>query len=85
MNTLTLQAAQNDIVRSVLNINSLDTLNKVKRLLHREKQKQEEATADICFSDEEVLQSFDNACKEFKLYKEGKVELKSLEEALNEL
>ena len=34
---------------------------------------------------EEVLADFDQACKELKLNLEGKLELKSLEEALNEL
>lgn len=33
----------------------------------------------------EILEGLDQACKEYKQYKEGKLELKSLEELLDEL
>lgn len=84
MDAISLQAVQNDIVRSVLNTYSFDTLNKVKRLLLRE-EKKAEATADVTLSEEEICCNFDQACKELKLSLDGKLELKSLEEALHEL
>lgn len=38
-----------------------------------------------CMTKAEILQNIDEACKELKLYKEGKIELKTLEEVINEL
>lgn len=38
-----------------------------------------------CMTKAEILQGFDEACKELKLYKEGKIQLKTLEEVIDEL
>lgn len=90
MNALTIQATQNDIIRNILCIENMDILNKVKRLLSREERKAavtvaEEDDDEPCFTKEEILANFDQACKELKLNLEGKLEFKTLEEALNEL
>lgn len=39
MSALTVQAAQNEIIRNILCIENMDILNKVKRLLSREERK----------------------------------------------
>lgn len=44
-----------------------------------------EEDEEPCMTKAEILQGFDEACKELKLYLEGKIELKSAEELLNEL
>ena len=41
--------------------------------------------AEPYMTKEEILANFDQACKELKLNLEGKLEFKTLEEALNEL
>ena len=38
-----------------------------------------------CMTKEEILSGFDNALHELKSYREGKLELKTLEDLLNEL
>ena len=40
---------------------------------------------ESCMTKEEILSGFDNALHELKYYREGKLELKPLEEVLNEL
>ena len=40
---------------------------------------------ESCMANEEMLSGFDNALHELKSYREGKLELKPLEEVLNEL
>lgn len=40
---------------------------------------------ESCMTKEEMLSGFDNALHELKSYQEGKLELKPLEEVLNEL
>lgn len=44
-----------------------------------------EEDEEPCMTKAEILQGFDEACKELKLYLDGKIELKSAEELLNEL
>ncbi len=51
----------------------------------QEKTKAKEEEEEPCMTKAEILQNFDEACKELKLYKEGKIELKTLEEVINEL
>ena len=40
---------------------------------------------ESCMAKEEILSGFDNALHELKSYREGKLELKPLEDVLNEL
>ena len=40
---------------------------------------------ESCMTKKEMLSGFDNALHELKSYREGKLELKPLEEVLNEL
>lgn len=50
----------------------------------RKKSKAKEGE-EPCMTKAEILAGFDEACKELKLYKEGKVKLKTLEEVIDEL
>lgn len=45
----------------------------------------EEEEEEPCMTKAEILQNFDEACKELKLYKERKIQLKTLEEVIDEL
>ena len=40
---------------------------------------------ELCMTKEEILSGFDNALHELKSYREGMLELKPLEDVLNEL
>ena len=91
MSTMSLEAVQTDLIRQILNVSDIHILSKVKQLLRRE----EKETTDypMMMAEErvpyktkaEVLADFGQACKELKLNLEGKLEFKSLEEALDEL
>ena len=88
---MSLEAVQTELIRDILNINDVLVLEKVRKLLRREEKKAEQGT--LCVAEEEVLYmtkaeilaNFDQACKELKLNLEGKLEFKTLEEALDEL
>lgn len=98
MTALSLETLQNELIRDVLRIDDMNVLKKVRNLLRREERK---AAADYAaqpsasevvseeaepyMTKEEILANFDQACKELKLNLEGKLEFKTLEEALNEL
>ncbi len=43
------------------------------------------AQEESCMTKEEILSGFDNSLHELKSYREGKIELKPLEDVLNEL
>ena len=77
MATLTLESLQNELIRDVLRVDNMDILKKVRNLVAEE--------AEPYMTKEEILANFDQACKELKLNLEGKLEFKTLEEALNEL
>ena len=87
MATMELSAMQAQIAREVLNIEDMEVLKKIqrsiKRLCTKEKEEAEEEYRPA--TKEEVLEGLAEACKEAKLYREGKLQLKSLEEVLNEL
>ena len=97
MATLTLESLQNELIRDVLRVDNMDILKKVRNLLRREERKTtayaEHVSAPSTVAEEaepymtkeEILANFDQACKELKLNLEGKLEFKTLEEALNEL
>lgn len=86
----TVEILQNELIRDILDIDNIDILKKIRKLLRKEKR--ENATATTVAEDEEpymskaeILANFDQACKELKLNLEGKLEFKTLKEALNEL
>ena len=97
MATLTLESMQNELIRDVLRVDNIDILKKVRNLLRREERKTSAYAApsstpstvaedaEPYMTKEEILANFNQACKELKLNLEGKLEFKTLEEALNEL
>lgn len=90
MNSVSLQTEQNELIRMILDIQDLNVLRRIKEALLCERSA--EATAScVCeeaepyMSKAEILESIDTACKELKLYREGKLQLKNAEELLDEL
>lgn len=84
---MTLEAAKNEIIREILDVNNIEILNKIKNLLHREgKQINVVAEEQLPYlTKAEVLAGFDDACKEIKQAAEGKLKGIPLNEFLNEL
>ena len=90
-NVMSLEAVQTELIRDILNIDDILILEKVRKMLRREEKIAEQGT--LCVAEEEVpymtkaeiLENFDQACKELKLNLEGKLEFKDAEELLNEL
>ena len=87
MAAMTLEAEKNELIRRILDVNDIDILEKIKKLLY-----QEEKNIDIVAEERvpyrtkaEILADFDEACKEMKQAQEGKLEGKPLEDLLNEL
>ena len=93
MATMTLEALQNELIRELLDVRDINLLKKVCDLLRHETPGYEvaEPTSVVAedqepyMSKEEILANFDHACKELKLNLEGKLEFKTLKEALDEL
>lgn len=87
MTTLNIQAAQNDIIRQVLNTQDIHLLDRIRNLFANKKEANEACMVqeEPCMTKEEILSGFDNALHELKSYREGKLELKPLEDVLNEL
>lgn len=79
MSSISLQATQNEIIRQVLNTQDIHFLDKIKNLFLKKE------ADDACMVDEEPLAGFSEALKELKDYKDGKIELKPLDDLLNEL
>ena len=79
MTALNIQAAQNDIIRQVLNTQDIHLLDRIRNLFANKE------ANEPCMTKEEILSGFDNALHELKSYREGKLELKPLEDVLNEL
>ena len=86
MTAISLQATQNDIIRQVLNTQDMNLLSKIKSLFVK---KEEDNACMIAenpsMTKQEVLVGLDEAFHELKMYREGKLELKPLEEVLDEL
>ena len=79
MSSISLQATQNEIIRQVLNTQDIHFLDKIKNLFLKKE-------ADgACMVVEEPLAGFSEALKELKDYRDGKIELKPLDDLLNEL
>lgn len=84
---IALEVEKNEIIRRILNVDNIDVLNRIKRLLHSEDMEgcilEEDAT--IYLTKSEVLSRFDDACKEMKEVREGKLKGTPLNEFLDEL
>ncbi len=86
MGAISLQAAQNDIIRQVLNTQDIHLLDKIKSLfIMKESSDACLVSEEPCMAKEEILSGFDEALQELKSYREGKLKLRPVEEVLNEL
>ena len=79
MSSISLQATQNEIIRQVLNTQDIHFLDKIKNLFLKKE------ADDAGMVGEEPLAGFSEALKELKDYRDGKIELKPLDDLLNEL
>lgn len=79
MSSISLQATQNEIIRQVLNTQDIHFLDKIKKLFLKKE------ADDACMVGEEPFAGFSEALKELKDYRDGKIELKPLDDLLNEL
>ena len=85
------------LMRELLNIDDIDVIRKIKKLLHHETHKvkatsqtEEDPTtvaeeAPPYLTKAEILANIDEACKELKQNIEGKLDFIPLEDALDEL
>ena len=84
MITMELKSLKMDLVEELLSLNDKEMLNRVKnylkRLIKMEAEKEEEE-----ITKEEVLAGIDAVLKEVKLSMEGKLEVKTAREFINEL
>ena len=84
MTTMELKSLKMDLVEELLSLNDKEMLNRVmnylKRLKKMEAEKEEEE-----ITKEEVLAGIDAGLKEVKLSMEGKLEVKTAREFINEL
>ena len=85
MTALNIQAAQNDIIRQVLNTQDIHLLDRIRNLFaNKEANEACMVQEEPCMTKEEILSGFDNALHELKSYREGKLEL-DLKELMNVL
>lgn len=86
MTTMELKSLKMDLVEELLSLNDKEMLNRVKNYLKRIKRMEaEKEEVEETISKEEVLAGIDAGLKDVKLSMEGKLELKSAREFLNEL
>lgn len=86
MTALNIQAAQNEIIRQVLNTQDIHLLDRIRKLfINKEVNEACMVQEEPCMTKEEILSDFDNALHELQSYREGKLELKPLEDVLNDL
>ena len=84
MTTMELKSLKLDLVEELLSLNDKEMLNRVKNYLKRlKKMEAEKEEEDI--TKEEVLAGIDAGLKEVKLSMEGKLEVKTAREFINEL
>ena len=84
MTTMELKSLKMDLVEELLSLNDKEMLNQVKNYLKRlKKMEAEKEEEDI--TKEEVLAGIDAGLKEVKLSMEGKLEVKTAREFINEL
>ena len=84
MTTMELKSLKMDLVEELLILNDKEMLNRVKKYLKRLKKMEAEKEMEE-ITKEEILAGIDAGLKEVKLSMDGKLELKSAREFLNEL
>ena len=84
MTTMELKSLKMDLVEEILSLNDKEMLNRVKNYLKRLKKMEAEKEMEE-ITKEEILAGIDAGLKEVKLSIDGKLELKSAREFLNEL
>ena len=83
MSAMSLEAEKNELIRRILDVDDVAILRRVKSMLSCEEEQTNVVAEDQTKA--EILASLDQACKELKLNLEGKLEFKSLDDALNEI
>ena len=84
MTTMELKSLKMDLVEELLSLNDKEMLNRVKNYLKRLKKMEAEKEEEE-ITKEEVLAWIDAGLKEVKLSMEGKLEVKTAREFINEL
>ena len=84
MTTMELKSLKMDLVEELLSLNDKEMLNRVKNYLKRLKKMDAEKEEEE-ITKEEVLAGIDAGLKEVKLSMEGKLEVKTAREFINEL
>ena len=84
MTTMELKSLKTDLVEELLSLNDKEMLNRVKNYLKRLKKMEAEKEEEE-ITKEEVLAGIDAGLKEVKLSMEGKLEVKTAREFINEL
>ena len=84
MTTMELKSLKMDLVEELLSLNDKEMLNRVKNYLKRLKKMEAEKEEEE-ITKEEVLAGIDAGMKEVKLSMEGKLEVKTAREFINEL
>ena len=84
MTTMELKSLKLDLVEERLSLNDKEMLNRVKNYLKRLKKMEAEKEEEE-ITKEEVLAGIDAGLKEVKLSMEGKLEVKTAREFINEL
>ena len=84
MTTMELKSLKMDLVEELLSLNDKEMLNRVKNYLKRLKKMEAEKEEEE-ITKEEVLGGIDAGLKEVKLSMEGKLEVKTAREFINEL
>lgn len=84
MTTMELKSLKMDLVEELLSLNDKEMLNRVKNYLKRLKKMEAEKEEEE-ITKEEVLAGIDAGLKEVKLSMEGKLEVETAREFINEL
>ena len=84
MTTMELKSLKMDLVEELLSLNDKEMLNRVKNYLKRLKKMEAEKEEEE-ITKEEVLAGIDAGLKEVKLSMEGKLEVTTAREFINEL
>lgn len=79
---MSLESMQNEVIREILNTDSMLVLKKVKKILHGSELKIDEKES---YAKEDIVKGLTEACKDIKLSRNGKLKGRPIEELLNEL